>query len=175
MSTLHYEYDNKLEELLMKNGMEERIRNIIKNVMKRARGRLSADIAGHLRNDPRQAYKAVKHSVYKRVLGGNLSILNKRRAGSPRAYTPTRTLRQGQVGGNRRPRSKRTETVDGYYGSDRGFILRFVNSGTAERETEYGRRGAIAPRHFFYQEGQKEMEQAMEELAQLINEEIEKA
>jgi len=175
MAAFEYEFDNELEKLLMKNGMEERIRTIIKNVLKKARGRLSSDIKTSVPRDPRDAYKAVKHSVYKQILGGNLSILNKRRAGSTRPYEKPRTLREGQRGGNRRPRRQRTEQIDSYYGADRGFILRFLNSGTGERDTRYGRRGSISARNFFASSGQKEMEQAMEELAKLINEEIEKA
>jgi hypothetical protein len=39
--------------------------------------------------------------------------------------------------------------LDSYEGADRGFILRFLNAGTAERMTRYGNRGHLAARHWF--------------------------
>ena len=36
---------------------------------------ISGDISTKIKNDPRQAYKAVKSAVYRRILGGNVSLL----------------------------------------------------------------------------------------------------
>lgn len=74
------------------------------------------------------------------------------------------------------PRSQRTTDLLSYYGPDRGFILRFLNNGTPRR-TDNGVRkvGTIKEGNFFAATAQKEMEAAMDELAQLINEEIIKA
>jgi hypothetical protein len=39
--------------------------------------------------------------------------------------------------------------VESYHGTDRGFILRFINAGTDERETRYGVRGSLRTRDWF--------------------------
>lgn len=158
-----------LESLMMGNpAMEKRVQKLIRQVLLAARRTISNQAKGDIKSDPRKAYKAVKTAVYKRILGGSVSILNKRRAGAPSFYEPPRTLQPGQRGGNRRTRSKRTEQIMSYQGADRGFILRFLNAGTAERETRYGNRGAIAPRNFFANSSQQAMEKAAEQLDALI-------
>jgi hypothetical protein len=123
----------------------------------------------------------VKSAVYRRILGGNVSLLNKRRAGTRGPVPPvvhkleTKTNSKGNHrGGNRMPRSRRTEDLLTYQGADRGFILRFLNQGTGGRESRIGNRGAIAPRNFFATSSQKAMEQAAEQLDQLIEELIKK-
>jgi hypothetical protein len=103
-----------------------------------------------------------------------VNILNKKRAGSPSNYEPTHTLRPGQRGGNRRPRSERTKRLQGYMGSDRGFVLRFLNAGTNSRDTKYGNRGAIAGTNWFGNRSQKAMEAATRNLANYIDELIKK-
>lgn len=120
----------QLDALLASNpDMEKRMQKVISKVLAKARKKMRDEIKGDMLNDPRDAYKAVKKSVYRRILGGNISILQKRRAGSPSNYTPTRTLKTGQRGGNRRLRSERTMRMDSYGADDRGFILRFLESG----------------------------------------------
>lgn len=147
------------------------VRSVIRKVLQEARKNLSRDAASYIENDPRKAARAVKHTVYKQLFGGNVSILNKRRAGNPSSsYRPERKLQPGQVGGNRRPRSQRTNQVDGYMGSDRGFILRFINEGTANRQTRYGSRGALRSTNWFGHTAPWHMETAAEELAAAINE-----
>jgi tRNA(Met) C34 N-acetyltransferase TmcA len=39
--------------------------------------------------------------------------------------------------------------LDSYEGTDRGFILRFLNAGTTDRETRFGNRGSLTARHWF--------------------------
>lgn len=153
--------------------VEKTLFALTKKVVQQARTRVSGDIKGSTGNDPRQAYRAVKHMIYKHVLGGNVSILNKRRRSGKVYPLPERTKRYGR-GGNRMKRSKRTEDLLTYYGSDRGFVLRFLNSGTGTRQSRYGNRGSIEARNFFMDAGQKEMEWAAVQLAQLIEQEIEK-
>ena len=144
---------------------------VIRKVLQEARKNLSRDAASYIENDPRKAARAIKHTVYKQIFGGNLSILNKRKASNGTStYVPTRTLQPGQRGGNRRPRSQRTRQVDSYYGSDRGFILRFLNQGTVSRDTRYGNRGAIRRTDWFGHTAPFEMERAASELAAAINE-----
>ena len=120
----------QLDALLASNPeMEKKMRRVISKVMIKAQKWTQKQIAGKMPNDPRDASKAVRKAVYRRILGGNINILQKRRAGSPSNYTPTRTLKTGQRGGNRRLRSDRTMRMDSYGADDRGFILRFLESG----------------------------------------------
>jgi hypothetical protein len=146
-------------------------------------------------NDPRSAARAIRTSVYRKILGGNMNILNGKKTHGTNNYEPPRTLRPGQRGGNRRPRSARTNTVMHYSGEDRGFILRFVNSGTKQRAIErmmefkkagggskfkwvsdasqYGNRGSISARGFFRSGAEPRLQRAVEYLADLIDEELE--
>lgn len=157
--------------------MEKALRDIIRDVFKEVREELSSRASSGLgmKSDPRQAYRAIKTTVYRQILGGNVSLLNKRRAGTPHD-TWAQSSHTGR-GGNRRKRSPRTIMLESYWGEDRGFILRFLNQGTGERKmidfktdprranvnqgsrggdvTKYGKtvntgsRGAIAPRNWF--------------------------
>lgn len=115
----------------------KRIQKIIREELKDAAKRLREDAKYEMKEDPRKAFRAVKSSVYRRILGGNVSILNPKRAGARYQLIRNRKLDMNpyQRGGNRRPRSARTEQVDSYFGKDRAFILRFVSSGTAARKT----------------------------------------
>lgn len=167
----------ELERLLMKNpAMEKRVQKLIRKVLMAARKQVSQSAQGAMRSDPRQAYKAVKTAVYRRILGGSVSILNKRKAGAPGSYEPPRKLRPGQRGGNRVPRGARTQQVMSYEGMDRAFILRFINQGTGERTAGTrgghlsGNRGSIAARNFFSNSSQRALQQAAAQLEKLIDE-----
>lgn len=174
----------ELEALLMSNpAMEKKVQGLIRKVLLAARREVSnaANQTSVMKSDPRQAYKAVKSAVYRNILGGNISILSKRRAGARGPIPPvvhqleTRTNSKGNHrGGNRMPRSRRTEDLLTYQGSDRGFILRFLNAGTDGRESKTGNRGSISPRAFFGTSSQKAMEKAAEQLDTLIQELIKK-
>lgn len=178
------ELSKKLDRLQARDSqMEQRITKIIREAIKAARSMVTADAKGAVGNDPRHAYKAVRSMVYKRILGGNISILQKRKAGSGKSgYEPPRTLRPGQRGGNRVPRSARTQQMMDYEGSDRGFILRFLNSGTGQRTAGtrngrlHGNRGSIAARNWFPSSGQRAMNAAaqyiIDEIDRLIAEEF---
>ena len=126
----------QLDALLASNPeMEKRMRRVISKVMVKAQKWTQKEIAGDMPNDPRHAAKAVRKAVYRRILGGNINILRKSRATEAASnYTPTRTLKSGQRGGNRRLRSERTHRMDSYNASDRGFILYWLNSGTGSRQ-----------------------------------------
>ena len=69
-------------------------------------------------SDPREAYKAVRRSVYKSVLGGQVNILNPKggASSSGSSFVKARKLdnHPHQRGGNRRKRTARTDQVDGY-------------------------------------------------------------
>lgn len=163
-----------LDRLLMSNpDMEKRMQDLIRKVLKYARTEVSKGAKSSLPDDPRHAYKAVKIAIYKRILGGSVSILNRRRAsGKQSTYEPPRTLQPGQRGGNRVPRGARTQQVMSYYGADRAFILRFLNSGTQSRMAGgrggglTGNRGRIAARNWFQPTAQQALNQAIERLEQ---------
>ena len=174
----------ELERLLISNPeMEKKVQGLIRKVLLQARKQISfaAYQIDVMESSPRQAYKAVKHSIYKRILGGNVSILNKRKAGKRGPVPPvvhqleTRTNSKGNHrGGNRISRSRRTEDLLTYQGSDLGFVLRFLNAGTNIRKSRFGNRGQISARGFFAESSQPAMEKAAEQLDTLIEELIKK-
>ena len=165
-----------LEAMLVSNpDTAAAMRKLISQEVSKARAAVAQAASGALKNDPREAWKAVRRSVYKSILGGQVNILNQKGAASgSNGYRPARKLDSNphQRGGNRRKRSANTDRIDGYVGKDRGFILRFVNSGTAERQTRYGRRGSITARNWFPNIGQRELEAAAERLAAEIDREL---
>ena len=195
--TIILEQKKVLESALSTNPKTQKaLQKLIRKALMQARSELSDYIKTKLANDdPRGAARAVRTSVYKKILGGNINILNSRKAHGTNSYEPPRTLRPGQRGGNRRPRSQRTNTVMHYAGEDRQFILRFVDSGTKQRAIErltevkrasggskfvwrqdaskYGNRGSIAARNFFKTGADPRLRRATEYLADLINEELE--
>lgn len=195
------ELSQKLDQLLLSNpDMEKKVQDIIGKALSKAKKNVSAAIAAKIENDPRQAYKAVRRTVYRRILGGNINILARKRAGSASNYTPTRTLKSGQRGGNRMARSERTMRMESYGGEDRGFILRFLDSGTKGRtmgrfnkdehrskvrrgsqggdiskygnlsKVNTGNRGSITGGHFFADLAKGEMET----VADLIEQEVDR-
>ena len=164
-------------------GFDKRIRAAIREILIESRKQLVSQSASGLKmqGDPRQAYKAVKTAVYRRVLGGSVSLLNRRKAGARLPEPPvvhqmeTRTNSKGNHrGGNRMPRSQRTIDLMTYSGADRAFILRFLNQGTDARiaGTRDGKinakRGAIAPRKWFQQASTQQLQQAAGKIEELI-------
>ena len=145
-------------------------------------------------SDPRESRRAIRTNVYKKVLGGNINILTGKKAHGANSYEPQRTLTPGQRGGNRRKRSERTRQIQSYAPLDRGFILRFVNSGTKTRVIGFrntirgnrdrynsrvtrihsgehagtGNRGAIAPRNWFMSAAESALGAAAQTIAELI-------
>ena len=171
------EQRQELENLMMSNpAMEKKVQGLIRRVLMAARRAVAhaAQQPSVMKSDPRQAYKAVKSAVWRQVLGGSVSILNKRgtKFGS---YEPPRKLRPGQRGGNRRSRSSLTNDRIHYAGDSRAFVLRFLNAGTSGRTTIYGNRGSIRPRNFFAGSSQAAMNKAADELTKLIDELIKNA
>ena len=178
----------ELENLLMSNpNMEKKVQKIVRTVLGHVRKDVSQAARGAMHADPRQAYKAVKTAVYRQILGGNVSILNKKRRGTQfSAYEPPRN--PSRRGGNRMTRSGRTADLIHYAGPDRAFVLRFLNQGTNPRvikDFKYdenrkvdkwnkhpntGFRGRIAPRNFFALTSHSAMRKASQELQQLIDE-----
>lgn len=181
--------------LIVDSKLGERLREIIGEEMKKARDEVVKSIQ-FKNGDPRGAAQSVRRIVYKRILGGNINILNRQTAGRPNSYEAPRKLVPGQRGGNRMVRSKRTDDILHYGPVDRGFILRMVNAGTNPRYAN-GRnvtggknrnlsklmklqeegdwyRGSISGRNFFGRDGQKAVDKAMEGLVKMIDREVEK-
>lgn len=174
-----------------------RINAVLGQVLKEARKAISENAKNVVKNDPRHAYKAVRSAVYKRILGGQVNILSRRKAGTPTNYRkPLKGL--PKRGGNRWGRSQRTKDIEGYEGMDRGFILRFLNAGTADRGiTSYtdsggtrhslrsarsqnikthaltGNRGSISARNWFGGASHSALEKASLQLQELIDRIIE--
>lgn len=183
---INLEFDNAvvmrqkaaLESMLVSNpDTAANIRKLITQEIAKARAAISQSAKGAMASDPRQAYKAVRRSVYKSILGGQVNIFNPRggASSSGSSFAKVRKLdnHPHQRGGNRRKRSARTDQVDGYVGKDRGFILRFVNSGISKpRQTRYGNRGVIAARNWLATSGQRDLEAAAERLSALIDKEL---
>ncbi len=160
-----YKAEEDIESLLSTNpravkAFDKAIRKLLQRVAREVRKANASQIA----NDPRKAAQAVKSALYKRILGGSVSILDKKRAGSTRArLVRARKLDSNptQRGGNRMARSQRTEDMETYFGSDRAFVLRFLNSGADRTNAGAMRsrsgshlkapatRGRITARNFF--------------------------
>ena len=176
------EQQKVLEAALSTNPKTQKaLQKLIRKVILEARKSVSDAAENKMKNDPRGASQAVRTSVYKKILGANLNILNmRRRAGQPTSYEPPRKLdlNPHQRGGNRVPRGSRTNTVLHYGPHDRGWILRIVNSGTGEREAGIkggrlsGSRGRIAPRNFFGSAATSALGKAADNLAHLIDTEL---
>ena len=192
------EQQKVLEAALSTNPKTQKaLQKLIRKALLQARASMVNYVKTKLDNgDPRGAARAIRTSVYRKILGGNINILDPKKAHGTNSYEPTRTLRPGQRGGNRRPRSTRTDKVMHYAGEDRGFILRFVDSGTKQRAIErlmefkkagggskfkwvqdasqYGNRGSISALGFFRSGAEPRLQYAVEYLADLIDEELEK-
>lgn len=155
--------------------LAQNLKTIIRKALKQARANISKDAAGYLQDDPRKAARAVKYAVYKSLFGGNVSILNKGRGKAGVKYELRRARKldasPNQRGGNRRPRvNDGRNRLDYYFGADRGFILRFISSGTISRDTRFGNRGSIRARGWFGHVAPWQMESAATEVADAINE-----
>ena len=169
-----------LEAALSTNPKTQTVlRKMIREYVLQARQQVVNSI--HFQNgDPRGSRQAVRTAVYKKVFGANINIFNSRKAGNVSNYEPQRRLRPGQRGGNRVPRGARTQQTMSYGARDRGFILRFVNSGTDERMagTRGGRisgnRGSIAARNFFKPLGDRALGIMRDNLAAAIEAELSK-
>ena len=67
-------------------------------------------------------------------------------------------------------RSDRTAALEGYQGADRGFILRFINAGTVDRQPRYGNRGYLRARDWFGRISAWHMNTAANEVVKMVEE-----
>lgn len=185
-----------LEERIKKFGeastknpeMRKRINEVIRATLAKVRKSLQGQAQSGLQmqSDPRKAYKAVRMAVYRRIFGGQVNILQSNKAGAGHYYEPQR--HPSHRGGNRMAQSGRTRKMMSYQGSERGFILRFLNQGTDVRYTGgrngrteserfrfieshggRGHRGSIAARNWFGSASQRELENAAANLDKMID------
>lgn len=153
------------------------LRKYIRQLLKEARKNLSQDAKNYLKNDPRKAARAVKFSVYKSFFGGNVSILQKKAGTAGAKYMLIRQRKVEQNpkmrGGNRIQRvNDDRNRLDTYFGADRGYVLRFISSGTIGRQSRYGNRGSIRRTGWFGHTAPWQMETAAKKLAEAITEYI---
>ena len=175
------EQQKVLEAALSTNPKTQKaLQKLIRKALMDVRPELVSAARGTMGSDPRGAAHGIRLSVYKKILGGNVNILNMRKkAGKPTTYEPPRKLQPHQRGGNRVPRGKRTDTVMHYGPHDRQWILRFINSGTSDRMAGSrggrlsGNRGSIAAHNFFGSSGSSALTKAADNLATLIDTELE--
>jgi len=187
---------NQEQNLRAAMSTDPKMRKVIQQHIREALFEARRDVmaAFPAEHDPREARRAIRTSVYDKVLGGNINILTGKKAHGTNNYEPQRTLTPGQRGGNRRKRSERTKQIMSYAPLDRGFILRFVNSGTKTRvigfrntlkgnrdrynsrvtritrgdKANTGNRGAIAARNWFKQSAESALGTAAASIAEMI-------
>ena len=187
---------NQEQNLRAAMSTDPKMREVIQQHIREALFEARRDMMNSIEfdnGDPRGARRAIRTSVYEKVLGGQINILNGSKAHGTNGYEPQRKGSSGR-GGNRRPRSQRTQEIMSYAPLDRGFILRFVNSGTKTRvigfrntvkanRTRYenrvyrinrgdkartGNRGAIAARNWFMSSAESAMANAAANIAEMI-------
>lgn len=174
---------------------EKQLRQILQLHVRTIRRHVSSDAQRKMKSDPRKAAQAVKAMVYKSVIGFNVNLFGRKGGGGGGSVMVQMSGDLSGRGGNRRRRSQRTNAVDSYVGQDRGFVLRWIETGTQDRAvkftaderrqhihrgsqggTKYGKastintgnRGKIAPRPFFGEAAGK----AILEEAQSIRDDI---
>ena len=180
------DFGRKFETLMFKDrNFRTQFYKLIKQELKKARNNTSKDIRQfvgsgyqHSQGDPRQAFRAIKYSVYKDGMGGNISVYNKRSASQQRVkLNRERKIDKNphQRGGNRikRNENSKSSALDSYWGSDRSFILRFLNVGTVARTSRHGNRGSIVGRTSFATISAWHIRSAAEEIEKQVTEAIE--
>ena len=187
---------NQEQNLRAAMSTDPKMRKVIQQHIREALFEARRDVmaSSPLESDPRGAIRSIRTSVYEKVLGGNINILNGTKAHGSNSYEPPRKLSPGQRAGNRRSRSERTKQIMSYAPLDRGFILRFVNSGTKTRvigfrntvngnrsryeslttriyrgdKSRTGNRGSIAARNWFMSSAESAMANAAANIAEMI-------
>ena len=188
---------NQAENLRAALSTDPKMRKVIQHHIREALHEARREMIANspIKSDPRHSMASIRTAVYDKILGGNINILNRKKASSGiNSYKQPRTLRPGQRGGNRMKRSDRTQAILEYPPADRGFILRFVNSGTKTRVIGFrntvksnrnrydslvsrihsgdtsrtGNRGSIAARNWFMQAAESALSQAAANIAEMV-------
>ena len=186
--------DNLQAAMTTDPNMRKAIQQHIREELWKARKEM-INSATFANGDPRQSLRAIRNSVYDKILGGQINIRkSKSDHGGGNGYTPPRKLVPGQRGGNRRPRSERTEQINRGSPLDRGWILNILNKGTKTRvigfrntikgnrsrydslttrihrgdKSRTGNRGSIAARNWFMSSAESAMANAAANIAEMI-------
>ena len=186
--------DNLQAAMTTDPKMRKAIQHHIREELWKARKEMINSI-NFANGDPRQSLRAIRNSVYDKILGGQINIKKaKSEHAGGNSYTTPRKLTPGQRGGNRRPRSERTEQINRGSALDRGWILNILNKGTKTRvigfrntvkanRTRYdnrvyrigrgdkartGNRGSIAARNWFMPAAEKALSTAMQRISEMI-------
>ena len=186
--------DNLKAAMTTDPNMRKAIQQHIREELWKARKEMINSVS-FANGDPRQSLRAIRNSVYDKILGGQINIKRSRKDhGSGSTYTPPRKLIPGQRGGNRRPRSQRTEQINSGSPLDRSWVLNILNKGTKTRvigfkntakgnrdryearvyritrgdKARTGNRGAIAPRNWFMPAAERALQTAMQRISEMI-------
>ena len=186
--------DNLQAAMTTDPNMRKAIQQHIREELWKARKEM-INSATFANGDPRQSLRAIRNSVYDKILGGQINIRkSKSDHGGGNGYTPPRKLVPGQRGGNRRPRSERTEQINRGSPLDRGWILNILNKGTKTRVIGFrntvkgnrdryntrvarigrgytsrtGNRGSIAPRNWFMPAAESALSKAMQRISEMV-------
>lgn len=190
--------EKNLEKMMTDNPQtRQAIQDLIRETMWEARNATANEVMGIVGNRGQSA-RALRNIVFKKVLGGNINILNmKKGTAAWKVVQKTRKVEQNPKmrGGNRRKRTTRTAMVEGYEPKARGFILRWQDEGTRQRfavgrnhfgrtknNLQYGKiaqrglgnRGKIIAGNFFFRIASKHLGTAAQKLATMIEQEIAK-
>ena len=89
------QYQEALRKMQTDNpATKKELQAIIQRAIREARKNIVKDAQDILENDPRNAYKAVRSSVYRSIFGGQVNIISSRRRGAPTKYQRPRKLDQ---------------------------------------------------------------------------------
>ena len=78
------QYQEALRKMQTDNpATKKELQAIIRRAISEARKNIVKDAQDILENDPRNAYKAVRSSVYRSIFGGQVNIISSRRRGAP--------------------------------------------------------------------------------------------
>ncbi len=182
-----------LEQALSTNPQTQAaLRKLINQALIEARANAVKNLTFQ-NGDPRHSAEAIRRAVYKKILGGNLNIYNRRRGSAKGGATYEPPRNPSPRGGNRMRRSQATQRMMSYAPVERGMVLRWVNAGTQDRYAGHGRngtsklaqiafaesikkrgnRGSISARNFFTGAADPALTQATETLSRLIDEQLE--
>lgn len=183
-----------LESLMTSNpDTAKRLRNTLSKLLIEARKETADDVKSKYGGE-REPWRSVRNTVYKKVLGGNLNILNMKKGTAKWKWiNKVRKVEQNprMQGGNRRKITMKTGRSEGYEGKARGFILRFQNEGTNARHIKFtanpnrhvdqwnkhpntGNRAQVGGGHFFEQAAGKALNVMSQKMGDAINTELEK-
>ena len=177
-ATVEFKGSANLDRLLLTNPqMEKRVTNIVRKVIRQARDDVAQKAEGVPKQDPLKTAHAIRSTVYRAIIGGNVNILPSKKANAPGAIPPVRhrleteTNKKGNHrGGNRMPRGRDTTRMLGYRGFDRVFVLRWLDGGTPKRDNNGIRRvGQIGAKPWFNAAAVPAMNRAGDTFAQLVD------